>query len=319
MTITQSDEKPLFYTAKTVVQKDRKDIVSIPTGVMEIDKRIIGLNKKEISLFSGLNGSGKSSVLSQISLSVVDIGRKVALFSGELNEGRVLEWIQLQAAGKQNSRPSSYENYYYVPSEIKKAINEWLDQKMFIYNNVHGNDQETILEAVSDCINRKKVDIVILDNLMSIDLGETRFGDKNNKQSQFIRKIKSFSETSDVHTVLVAHPRKTIGFLRKTDIAGTADLTNMADNVFIVHRVNEDFKRLSKEVFGARAQMFFGYSNVIEICKNRDLGVMDYFAGLYYEKESKRFKNTEDENRIYGWEKNLSIDTSEEFVSPFDL
>ena len=319
MTPIQINDMPLFYTSKTVVQKDRKDIVSIPTGITEIDKRIIGLNKREISLFSGLNGSGKSSVLSQICLSVVDIGRKVALFSGELNEGRVLEWIQLQAAGKNNVRPSSYENYYYVPSEIKLLINEWLNQKLFIYNNIHGNDYEKILYAVSDCISHKKVDLVILDNLMSIDLGETRFGDKNNKQSVFMRQLKSFSEVSDVHTGLVAHPRKTIGFLRKTDIAGTADLTNMADNVFIVHRVNEDFKRLSKEVFGSRAQMFYDYSNVIEICKNRDLGVMDYFAGLYYEKESKRFKNTPEESRIYGWEKNLSIDTTENFTSPFDL
>ena len=65
--------------------------------------------------------------------------------------------------------------------------------------------------------------------------------------------------------------------------------------------------------------MFYDYSNVIEICKNRDLGVMDYFAGLYYEKESKRFKNTPEESRIYGWEKNISIDTTENFTSPFDL
>ncbi len=31
------------------------------------------------------------------------------------------------------------------------------------------------------------------------------------------------------------------------------------------------------------------------------MGTQDYFCGMYYEPESRRFKNTYDEKVIYGW------------------
>ena len=44
------------------------------------------------------------------------------------------------------------------------------------------------------------------------------------------------------------------------------------------------------------------YSNVVEWCKNRTYGVVDYLVGLYYEVETKRFKNSIAEHIVYGWE-----------------
>ena len=94
-----------------------------------------------------------------------------------------------------------------------------------------------------------------------------------------------------------------MGFLRKDDISGTADIANAADNVLIVHRVNNDFRSRTKEFFkwGDDAEMY-RYSNVIEVCKNRDLGVQDAFAGTYFEECSKRFLNAAGEVKHYGWE-----------------
>ena len=43
------------------------------------------------------------------------------------------------------------------------------------------------------------------------------------------------------------------------------------------------------------------YSNVVEICKNRSYGVVDYLVGMYYETETKRFKNSIAEHVVYGW------------------
>jgi len=292
---------PWFFNTRQIRKRDRSQIVTLKTGITELDKKIIGLNKGEITCVSGLNGSGKSSILSQMALDVVQSGHTVALFSGELSEDRVLDWLQLQAAGKDNTIKSNYENYFYIRDTTKDRINEWLYQKLFVYNNAYGNTVDEIIKATAYCIEEKKVDMVILDNLMSINLGSAN--DKNEKQSVFIKELKKFAVEKDIVIVLVAHPRKSIGFLRKDDIAGTADLTNMVDNVFIVHRVNEDFKRLSKLTFGWKAdKQIYEYSNVIEVCKNRDNGIQDYFVGLYYEQESKRFKNTPTESRAYGWE-----------------
>jgi hypothetical protein len=46
------------------------------------------------------------------------------------------------------------------------------------------------------------------------------------------------------------------------------------------------------------------YSNVVEWCKSRSYGVVDLLVGMYYEVETKRFKNYKSEHIIYGWQDN---------------
>ena len=301
--------EPLFFTSTTIKPKDRSQTVSIETGITKLDKKIIGLNKGEVSCVSGLRGSGKSSLMSQIALEAVQRKYKTALFSGELSENRVLEWLQLQAAGKLYTQPTKYENYFYVDDKTKYYINKWLDNKIYIYNNNYGNDAQKILNSVEQCITKNKVDLVILDNLMSMSL-ESLSGDKYERQTKLVLGLVRYAQDNDVHILFVAHPRKSIGFLRLEDISGTADLTNAVENVFIVHRVNMDFKAKSKLTFGWRDDNdLYNYTNVIEVCKNRDLGIQDYFVGLQFEVESKRFLNEKYETKHYDWEELQFADT----------
>jgi KaiC/GvpD/RAD55 family RecA-like ATPase len=301
--------EPLFFTSTTIKPKDRSQTVSIETGITKLDKKIIGLNKGEVSCVSGLRGSGKSSLMSQIALEAVQRKYKAALFSGELSENRVLEWLQLQAAGKSYTQPTKYENYFYVDDKTKYYINKWLDNKIYIYNNNYGNDAQKILNSVEQCITKNKVDLVILDNLMSMNL-ESLSGDKYERQTKLALGLVRYAQDNDVHILFVAHPRKSIGFLRLEDISGTADLTNAVENVFIVHRVNMDFKAKSKLTFGWRDDNdLYNYTNVIEVCKNRDLGIQDYFVGLQFEVESKRFLNEKYETKHYDWEELQFADT----------
>lgn len=317
--------EPDWWTAETVKTIDRSQIVTIKTNIKELDRRIAGLNKGEVSVVSGLNGSGKTSLLSQLALDAINQGYKVALFSGEMKENRIFNWTRLQAAGKQYTLPTEIEGYYLVDNEAIPMINKWLNSNLYLYNNNKGNDIMRILEKTEQVIKEQKADLVILDNLMAMDLSLIS-GDKYEKQSDFIKKLMQFAPQNDVHIILVAHPRKSMGFLRKDDISGTADLTNAVDNVFIVHRVNNDFKRLSGQMFGwHEGYELYDYSNVIEVCKNRDIiGTEDLFVGLHYEKESKRFLNEPHEVKHYKWtdgmEQKQSYHWDEDTTAlPFDL
>ena len=125
---------------------------------------------------------------------------------------------------------------------------------------------------------------------------------KYEAQTAFTWSLHEMAQKYDIHIMFVAHPRKAMRFLRLDDISGTADIGNAVDNAFIVHRVNNDFKRLSMQMFGWKADDdLYTASNVIEIAKDRDGGLQDYFIPLYYEMESKRLKNSFTENKIYGW------------------
>lgn len=312
-------DKPIFLKPSQIKTSKRDLSKVIKSGIALLDKRIIGFNPSELTILSGSNGSGKSSILSQLAIEGIDQGFKVAMFSGELMADRVLNWLQLQCAGKKNTQATQYENFYTVAEQTKEKINKWLEDKLYIYNNDLGTKVENVLSAIKDCIEKNKINMVILDNMMSLDLASVG-GEKYEKQTTLVLALCELAKKYKVHIMFVAHPRKAIGFLRKTDISGTADITNAADNVFIIHRVNTDFKRFTKQDLGLKEDNpLYSFNNVIEICKNRDLGISDEFIGLYFEKESKRFLNTKKELRRYGWEKNnqgfMTVDNEK---LPFD-
>lgn len=303
----EDDRGGKFLCLGDIEAIDRSAIVSIPTGIVELDKHIIGCNLGEVSLWSGNNASGKSTLLGQLALNAIQAGFSTALFSGELTANRVKQWIQLQAAGRQFTQKSGYADCYYTPKAVGEQIDEWSKDKLFVYNNKYGNKILSLIADLKEIV-KKGVKCIVLDNLMSIDILEME-GDKYSKQTSLILLLCNFAKDENIHLHIVAHPRKATGFLRKTDVSGTADLTNAVDNVFIIHRVNNDFRTNAKDFFTAgEAERYFGFGNVIEVCKNRDLGVQDFLVGVYYETESRRFLNYQYENINYGWiQKQASI------------
>ena len=147
-------------------------------------------------------------------------------------------------------------------------------------------------------------------------------GAKNEQQSQFINELKDYAKQKNIHVILVCHPRKQDGFLRKESISGTADLTNLCDNLFILHRIGRDFHNRASEFFGEpEIQKYQVFDTVVEVCKNRMLGVQDYLVGMYYESESRRLKNEISEHIIYGWEeqaKQTSVFTQKAYGYDYD-
>jgi archaellum biogenesis ATPase FlaH len=294
--------KPHFLRLQDIATLDRSKIVSIKTGIAALDKRIIGMNKGELSVWSGGNGSGKSTMLSQIALESIDRRFNVAMFSGELTNNRIKNWMQLQAAGRQNVKLSDNGVTYYVPKAESQAIDEWAADKLWVYNNDYGVKLENVMLDFEKHIENHHTDVVIIDNLMSLDMSNT-YGDKFEKQSMLILRLADMAKRYNIHIHFVCHPRKPNGFLRKADISGTADITNAADNVFMMHRVNSDFEKLGGEFLGKdKIKEYTKYTHVIEVMKNRDLGVSDEIIGLYFEPESKRMLNEPHENKQFDWE-----------------
>ena len=306
--IEPQEGKPVFLTASDILNLKVHDDVFIKTGITEIDRKLRGLKKGYVSAMSGLRAAGKSSIISGMVLDCVNTGNNVAVFSGELTPKNFMRWMNLQAAGKGRTEPTQYEDYYNVPERYQKKIAEWLGEHFWLYNNEYGNEFVSVIDQFEKKIVDNSLDLLILDNLMAFNI--SRLDErKYDAQTAFVLELQRLAKTYNVHIVFVAHPRKALGFLRLDDISGTADLANAVDNAFIVHRVNDDFKRLSKMTFGWKDDNeVYKATNVIEIAKDRDGGTMDYFVPLYYEKETKRLKNNICENKIYGWVENVNQD-----------
>ena len=279
-----------------------EDLMCIPTGYTELDKKIVGLFAGELSILSGGNASGKTSWLDCVALNAVQKGFKVGIWSGEMQDWRFQNWIIQIAAGKAfTKRKEGYDNLYYVPNSITEKISAWLDEKLFLYNNNYGNNFQQIFSDVKTLVEEKSVQLIIIDNLAALDI-DSYDGEKYTKQTKFVIELKEFAKQKNIHILLVCHPRKQMTFLRKDSISGTADLTNISDKVFIIHRIGKDFEQKASEFLGnAKASELMDYDSIVEVAKDRQFGIVDYFAGMYYEQESRRLKNSIAEHIVYGW------------------
>ena len=299
--MVETPDNPIWYTPMDVFNLPKEEVHYIKTGYDGIDQKLYGLKKKAISVLTGLRSAGKSTWLDGLILNAIQDGNTVGCYSGELDEKNFMRWLIRQAAGRSGVEAGRYEGQWNVPYKSQKAISEWLQGKFFLYNNHHGNNYEQIREQIKKKITEDKLDLMVIDNLMALDIGDLSY-QQLDAQKKFVLSLKTIAVESDVHILFVAHPRKTVSFLRLEDISGSGDLANAVDNAFLIHRNNEDFKLRSKEMFKwGDDHIAYSGTNVIEVAKDRESGTQDWFIPLWYEVETKRLKNSLAENILYGW------------------
>ena len=281
----------------------------IRTGIKKLDQSIQGLILGATSIWTGTNGSNKSGTIAQIALNVIDSKQcKVGIFSGELPDKRFKRWLYMQASGKDHNVKKKNDfgeeiDFYETPLPVKQKITNWLDDWLYLYDNKVGFEIEQVGNSIVDLLKKdNKVKLIFIDNLFVLGLGKLS-DDKWEAQKQLILRMTRIAQQYNVHIGFICHPTKLKSLIRKEDVSGSSDITNCADNVFILHRNTADFKSRSKEFFGwTDSHPIFEYDNQIEIAKDRENGAIENFIGLYYEKESKRVLNYKGENHHYGWE-----------------
>lgn len=293
-----SGKRVLLY--QEIKDDDRSKIVVIKSRFQSLDTKIGGFNKGELSIWSGGNASGKSTLVSQLGLEAVHQGYRVILFSGEMTPSRVKYWLSLQAAGRDGVEVDPISPLHYRLREgVQERLNAFFGDRLAVYNNDFGNDWETVASTIFEWTRENHADCVIIDNLMALNIPAGN-SDKYDIQSQIVKTLSSMAKQMNVHIHFICHPRKSDGFLRKADISGTADLTNAADNVFMVHRVNADFLTKVRTVY-SKVEIPTGVGNVVEIMKNRDMGVCDELVMLYFDPTCKTMSDVRGGLPMHSW------------------
>lgn len=314
--LQENDENKgnVWQCLSEIEDEDRSKIISIPSGITQYDKECCGFDKPSLSVWSGNNGSGKSSLLNQIAINAVNKGFKVAIYSGELRGKKMKRWLILQAAGKQYNKKSNYNSYdYYTPNNVKDKIVEWFKGKLYNYNTKYSHNISQVCLEVEKLVKEQQIDMLIMDNLSCLDIEELD-GGINEQQKAAIKMLLRLTDKLELATHLVVHPKKSETYLRKNDVSGAKTLTDLADCVFFVHRWNQDTQKAAKEFM--TDSVFYdlcksGTTNVVEVIKQREFGEAEgHIYKLFYEPESRRLKNSIAEHIVYGWENGDEHDES---------
>lgn len=262
---------------------DVNEAETLKTGIDYIDEKLIGMVFGSLNVLSGRNGSGKSTILNQIYIAeAIAQGYKTFLFSGELIGGNVKYWLlQTLANEEQFAEYTAKDGHKYKKVTIQskeKIINDMKD-RFFLYDN---DDYriEAIIEKMTILAKRYGVRVFVIDNLMTV---ENNAKDKYEAETDTVKKLKNFAKKYNALVHLVAHPRKSMNDeIEKDDVAGSANITNLADYVTTISRAKDD------EV---------EYDAILKIIKNRHTGV-NVGKRLMFNIERKRFYSAETEKEL---------------------
>ena len=254
--------------------------------------------------------SGKTSFLYQIISQALDQGRNCWLFSKELPEAMTKNWFNYILAGGHNIDEFHTDTgavYYKVSQEAKGKINEYYKGRWFVYRDSYSNKLDDLISSMTDVVRRYNVKLLLLDNLMTIDLGANDTNELQ-KQTDCINKLIQFSIKYNVATILVAHPRKLMNTsdVGIYDISGTSNIVNLAHRTIGLRRITPQEKE------GVMKQNGMGwhtppckYDVMLTVIKDRIRGRSNLACGMHYDIKSRRFFTSPEEfNFQYKWDNN---------------
>ena len=191
----------------------------------------------ELSVWTGINGHGKSQFLGQIILEMIRQGARVCIASLELKPKRLLMRLTRQAGSL--TTPSI---------EYIHAIHQWYEDKLWLFDLIGTAKAKRLLEVFLYARQRYGVDVFIIDSLMKLDIAE----DDYKAQKAFIEQLCDFKNQHNCQIHIVVHPRKSLDESQppgKLDNKGTGAITDLADNCFSIWR-NKEKEHLSQKQAG---------------------------------------------------------------------
>jgi twinkle protein len=179
----------------------------------------------ELSVWTGINGHGKSLMLNQVLLGLMHQGEKVCVFSGEMTPTTQAKRLLKQATGLDRPTPAYID-----------ATADWVRDRMWLFNVAGSATIARLIEVFRYAARRYGIGHFVIDSLMMTDVPEDGPG-AFSAQKQAVQNLAGFAKAYRAHVHLVAHPRKVKDEREapgKLDVAGSGKITDGADNVFSV-------------------------------------------------------------------------------------
>lgn len=178
----------------------------------------------ELSVWTGINGHGKSQFLGQIILHTMKQGARVCIASLELKPKRLLMRLTRQASAL--AEPTK---------EYIRAIHTWYEDKLWLFDLVGTAKSKRLLDVFLYARQRYNIDVFVIDSFMKLDIAE----DDYKAQKALIELLCDFKNQHGCHIHIIVHPRKGSDESHppgKLDNKGTGAISDLADNCFTVWR-----------------------------------------------------------------------------------
>lgn len=297
---------PSVADLSDVEPTEYEDVDGVTTGLKAIDDELMRLFFGTLTIVSGQPGSGKSSLLTQLSCNSLNNDISTWLFSGELPNGVEKSWFNYIFAGPRNITDAISRRgnpYKKISTTTLAEINKTYKGRWHIYRDDYDNTLDKLIASMTDTVRKYGARCLILDNFMCIDTETSE--EELRSQTDTIKKLIEFAKKYQVAVILVCHPRKmdagtNVGIY---DIAGTSNIVNLAHRTIGLRRVT-DAERENAAKYSEKRRQLLKYDVIVTVVKDRMFGRQNIDVGLYYDPASRRFFSDMDEyDRRFSWDK----------------
>jgi twinkle protein len=180
-----------------------------------------------VTIWSGFPGAGKTSLLRQLVCHQLNGGQSVFVASLEEDPTDMFVRLAATAAGKIDPTESDLE--WFIFSFVER-LKLW---------GMIGLTRHLEILALIRVLAKRGCRHSVIDSLMCLDIDSRDW----EAQRQFAIALTTTARTSGCHIHLVAHPKKPMGPDQEpdlNDVAGSADLGRLVDNIVFVRRAKNE-------------------------------------------------------------------------------
>ncbi|MBQ6273102.1 MAG: replicative DNA helicase [Oscillospiraceae bacterium] len=161
-------------------------IPGIPTGLPDLDRMILGLNKSELILVAGRPGMGKTSIALNIALhAAMHEGKTIAIFSLEMSREQLVSRLLSKAA----LVPSQNLMTGQLTPQQWRDITDAAQQLSMTDIRIDDNPTLTVSEMNAQCRRIPKLDLVIIDYLQLMQSAGSGHSWSNESRTQAVSDI----------------------------------------------------------------------------------------------------------------------------------
>lgn len=210
--------------------------------------------KKELTLFFGIPGHGKSQMLMQLALiKSIKEGTKWGVFSPENNPPNFFYDELIRTYVGKNTVKSKNQM---SKKEYEKAMGFIGKHFFYIYPKDNSPTPEYINERFYELIEKEGINGCITDPFNQLANAWAKTGRDDLYLDSYLSKELRFAQKHDIYKIIVAHPKGSIGLTDKGcfrvphsyDLAHGAMWYNMCDNIICIHRPELPINKISTEV-----------------------------------------------------------------------
>lgn len=244
----------------------------------------VKLRPGETSIWAGVNGHGKSTLLSYVAGGLAALGTKVCIASMEY---RPALWMM-----RMNRQVSGVEK----PTEqFSRHITRVMSGNMKAFAVSGAAKADRILEVFRYARRRYKIELFVIDNLTKCGFAD----DDYPGQKAFVEMVSDFARDEQTHVAIVAHMKKGDSELQpagKSAIKGSGGISDMADTVFEVWRnkPKEHAYAKAERTGGEVDEKHRDAPDVLLLCHKQRYSGEEPHIGLWYDKATTQYLSAPD-------------------------